>query len=94
MAGLLEEAIPEAVWDLDCLTHNRALWREGDTRHGFPGLDAAQIEARYARYITSEGRLLSALKGIQAKLEACRDDALFAGGTGDGPPPRLRSQVP
>jgi len=68
IAGLLDEAIPEAQQDLESTTRNFRHWRAGDVRHGFPQLAAPETEALYREYIDHDRHMLHALTSVAAKL--------------------------
>ncbi len=72
IAGLLDEAIPEAQQDLESTTRNFQHWRAGDVRHGFPQLAAPQTEALYREYIAHDRHMLHALSSVAAKLDEAR----------------------
>ena len=68
--ALLDEAIPEALADLEQATRSRELWRAGSAAHGFPGLGAEGTEARYAEEIDRDRRTVQGLRSLSAKLES------------------------
>jgi len=67
--GLLDEAIPEALADLDETTRNREMWRAGASEHGFPGLDADETEVRFAEEIDRDRRVFRGLESLSVKLD-------------------------
>jgi hypothetical protein len=67
--ALLDEAIPEALADLEQATRHRELWRAGSSEHGFPQLGEEATEARYAEEIERDRRVLHGLQSLAAKLD-------------------------
>ena len=72
IAALLDEAIPEALEDLESTTRNFEHWRSGDVRHGFPQLAAPETEALYREYIEQDRHMLHALNSVAAKIDDAR----------------------
>jgi len=69
IAGLLNEAAPESMLDLESTIHSRDRWRAGDAGQGFPGLGPGETEALYAELIENEQHNADALRSIAAKLD-------------------------
>ncbi len=65
---LIEEALPEVLWDLERLLANRDAWRAGDVAQGFPELGAEETAALYEEYIERERQQFRALRSVAAKL--------------------------
>ena len=72
IAGLLSEAVPEAVLDLESVIQRRNRWRSGDAGQGFPQLGREDTEALYAELIDNEQHNADALMSISAKLDTGR----------------------
>jgi hypothetical protein len=68
IALLLDEAIAEALEDLEATRRARDLWRAGDALSGLPGLDADETEARYAAELDRGRRIFHGLNSLAAKL--------------------------
>jgi len=69
IAGLLSEAVPEAVLDLESVIQRRNRWRSGDAGQGFPQLGREDTEALYAELIENEQHNTDALMSISEKLD-------------------------
>jgi hypothetical protein len=68
VGALIEEALTDALRDLERLLTSRDAWRAGDGTQGFPELGADEIAALYEEYIEREREQLRALKSVAAKL--------------------------